>query len=79
MNHVALSHLHASPFDIKLKKKKRNAGRSQVFGHVSQTGASLFLAELLRQRCKLLNWLGIGLSETGLCNNVKVVKPLGHL
>lgn len=57
---------------------------SQVFGSlclVCQFNGtfSLFLVKLLRQRCKLLNWLGIGLSEKGLCNNVKVVKPLWHL
>lgn len=50
-----------------------------MFGHVSGLGASLFLVKLLWQRRKLLNWLGIGLRETGSCNNVKVVKPLGHL
>ena len=40
-------------------------------------GTSLVPANLLWQRRKLLNWLGIGLSETGSCNNVKVVKPPG--
>lgn len=51
-----------------------------AFGHVSgQEGASLFFVKPLWQRRKLLNWLGIGLSETGSCNNVKVVKPPGHL
>lgn len=40
-------------------------------------GASLVPVKPLWQRRKLLNWLGIGLSETGSCNNVKVVKPSG--
>lgn len=48
-----------------------------VFGHVSGLGASLFIVKPLWQRRKLLNWLGIGLSETDSCNNVKVVKPPG--
>ncbi len=52
-------------------------GLPSVFGHVSGPRASLVLAKLLWQRRKLLNWLGIGLSETGSCNNVKVVKPPG--
>lgn len=48
-----------------------------VLGNVSGRGACLFLVKLLWQRRKPLNWLGIGLSETGSCNNVKVVKPPG--
>ena len=48
-----------------------------MFDHVGGLGASLFLVKPLWQRRKLLNWLGIGLSETGSCNNVKVVKSPG--
>lgn len=57
-------------------KSKEHRSALSVFGHVSGLGASLFLVKLLWQRRKLLNWLGIGLSETGSCNNAKVVKPL---